>query len=140
MLLDEHTQSRFKKKYNNQYKQILSYHSVAGFAFLCENVRNVLKCNCNLSLFLLFLLLGDVMKARLNKLSIIGVILILILFILSMIFPWMIIVSKIGALLVYGTISYAQIYQMKVKGEDYEKSLLFSIAVMLAVAYVLFFT
>lgn len=80
------------------------------------------------------------MKARLNKLSIIGVILILILFILSMIFPWMIIVSKIGALLVYGTISYAQIYQMKVKGEDYEKSLLFSIAVMLAVAYVLFFT
>lgn len=79
------------------------------------------------------------MKKKYRTLIKYGVIGILFFFVLSMLFPSLMIVSKIGALLVYAAVSATQILMMKNNGEDVEKSILFTIVVILGVGYLLFF-
>ena len=68
-----------------------------------------------------------------------GVVGIIFFFLLSLIFPALMIVSKIGALLVYAAVSATQILMMRNNGENVEKSILFTVVVILAVGYLLFF-
>lgn len=79
------------------------------------------------------------MKKKYRTLIKYGVIGILFFFVLSMLFPALMIVSKIGALLVYAAVSATQILMMKNNGEDVEKSILFTIVVILGIGYLLFF-
>ena len=79
------------------------------------------------------------MKKKYRQLIMFGVAGIVFFFLLSLIFPVLMIVSKIGALLVYAAVSATQILMMRNNGEDVEKPILFTVAVILAVGYLLFF-
>lgn len=79
------------------------------------------------------------MKKKYRQLIIFGVVGIIFFFLLSLIFPALMIVSKIGALLVYAAVSATQILMMRNNGENVEKSILFTVVVILAVGYLLFF-
>ncbi|WP_416327254.1 hypothetical protein [[Eubacterium] hominis] len=79
------------------------------------------------------------MKKKYRQLIMFGVVGIIFFFLLSLIFPALMIVSKIGALLVYAAVSATQILMMRNNGENVEKSILFTVVVILAVGYLLFF-
>lgn len=80
------------------------------------------------------------MKRKNNKLVIYSIIGIVFLFLLSMLVPSLQVVSKVGALLIYIGVSYKQLLDMKKQGENIEKSIMFLIAVVLVLGYLLFFT
>ncbi|MEG0329364.1 MAG: hypothetical protein RR537_01165 [Longicatena sp.] len=80
------------------------------------------------------------MKKKKNFLVIIGVVGILIMFVISLFFPHMKNFAKVGALAIYGFVSYMQIDLMKRKGQDIGNSVLFSVVVIIAIGYLLFFT
>ena len=79
------------------------------------------------------------MKKKYRQLIMFGVVGIIFFFLLSLIFPALMIVSKIGALLVYAAVSATPILMMRNNGENVEKSILFTVVVILAVGYLLFF-
>lgn len=79
------------------------------------------------------------MKKKYRQLIMMGVGGILFFFLLSLIFPAFMIVSKIGALLVYGFVSMTQILMMKNNHEDVRKPVIFSIGVIIIVGFLLFF-
>lgn len=81
-----------------------------------------------------------VMKKKKNRLVKIGVVGILLMFVLSVTFPVLRSVAKVGALLVYAFVSYRQIEAMKKQGEEVDKSILFTVVVVVAIGYLLFFT
>ena len=68
-----------------------------------------------------------------------GVVGILFFFLLSLVFPILMIVCKIGALLVYAAVSGTQILMMKNNHEDVRKPIMFSAAVIVIVGFLLFF-
>lgn len=80
------------------------------------------------------------MKRKNNKLVIYSIIGIVFLFLFSMLVPSLQVVSKVGALLIYIGVSYKQLLDMKKQGENIEKSIMFLIAVVLVLGYLLFFT
>lgn len=79
------------------------------------------------------------MKKKYRQLIIMGVGGILFFFLLSLFIPALMIVSKIGALLVYAFVSMTQILMMKNNHEDVRKPTIFSIVVIIVVGFLLFF-
>ncbi|MGX8833948.1 hypothetical protein ACWG0P_07015 [Amedibacillus sp. YH-ame6] len=79
------------------------------------------------------------MKKNQNTLRMIGIVGIIVLFIVSMVWPFLQVYAKIGALAIYGYISFSQLMQRKREGEDIEKSLLFTLAMFAVFIYLFFF-
>ena len=80
------------------------------------------------------------MKFKKNRLVVLGVIGIVLMFLLSRFLPQLQVVAKAGALVIYAAVSYLQIQELKRKGEEIEKPALFSVAVIVIIGYLLFFT
>lgn len=79
------------------------------------------------------------MKTRKNKLLILGVGGILLMFIVSLLLPALRMAAKAGALLIYAGVNYVQIKELKKQGEDIQKPVLFTAAVLIIIGYLLFF-
>lgn len=78
------------------------------------------------------------MKLNKNPLNYLAAVLIVILFIISLLFPDAKTIVKLAVLLVYAAVSIWQLSKLKKQGEAFEKPLLFSICVLLLIAYLLF--
>lgn len=79
------------------------------------------------------------MKHKNMKINMISAGVVLVLFIISMLIPEIQIVTKALAIAVYVTVSYVQVMDEKKKGEAFEKSLLFSVALVLVFIYLFYF-
>lgn len=79
------------------------------------------------------------MKRKQNKLSLGGSLGIIAMFLMSFIWPQTQFIAKVGALAIFGFICFAQLAQRKKAGEDVEKNIWFTIALLVILVYVFFF-
>lgn len=79
------------------------------------------------------------MKKKRLRLHVIGIAGIIILFIISTVYAPFQPFAKAGVILIYAVISYVSLMDTKKQGYDIEKSTLFTIAVVIAITYLLFF-
>lgn len=77
------------------------------------------------------------MKIKTNSLIICGIIGIILLFLISLWIPAFQIIAKAGALFIYAFVNYVQIKEMKKKGQPVDKAILFTVAVLVIVGYLL---
>lgn len=74
-----------------------------------------------------------------SKINMYAAILVLLLFIVSMAFPQIALVTKALAIAIYITVCYVQIVNLKKAGESYEKTLLLSVVMSLIFIYLFYF-
>ena len=86
-----------------------------------------------------FTIVGDNMRKKVNKLTIGGSLGIIAMFLMSIAWPATQLIAKIGALAIFAFICFAQLAQEKRKGVDVDKNIIFTIAVLLLLAYIFFF-
>lgn len=80
------------------------------------------------------------MKSKRSNLIVYAIALILLLFLISFFMPTLQFITKVLVLLIYAFVNYVQIKDMKRSGEDIQKPLYFTIAVLILVGCLLFFT
>ena len=80
-----------------------------------------------------------IMRKRNTKLTIGGSIGIIALFLMSMIWPATQIIAKAGALTIFAALCFIPLYKQYKQGEDVNRNIGFTIAVLLILGYVLFF-
>ncbi len=79
------------------------------------------------------------MKLKTSSFVIFGIAGIITLFLISLWIPSFQVIAKAGALMIYAFVNYVQIKEMRKKGQPTDKAILFTVAILVIVGYLLFF-